>query len=155
MRGVECGPAPCERSRPSVGEGYLNSQIVLPAAASSAATTSSWLRRTYDSIPAGRYIVYSRPFSTRMDECPSPSPRLHSFFGPPDGQVDARPVAPDMKSRVGPPHCVHCATPPAARGDHEKSSTAAAAARTTRCRGCIVSAYRSPRGIVIEIRRDC
>src|SRR5512132_2188178 len=58
ISGVECGPAPCEKSTLSVAEGYLYSQTVLPFAASSAVTTSSWLRRTYDTNPpAGRYIV--------------------------------------------------------------------------------------------------
>src|SRR6185295_8625744 len=59
--------------------------------------------------PAGRYIVYSRSPSTRIAECPSPSARVHSFRGPPDGQDDASPFESDMKSRVGPPHCVQLA----------------------------------------------
>ena len=33
--------------------------------------------------------------------------RLHSFFGPLEGQLDASPLESDMKSRRGPPHCVH------------------------------------------------
>ena len=57
MSGVACGPAPCEKSSPSTGAGYVNSHTVFPVAASSAATTSSWLRRTSDSMPSGRYIV--------------------------------------------------------------------------------------------------
>src|SRR6266487_6468196 len=40
-----------------------------------------------------------------MDECPSPSVRLQSFFGPPDGQLGASPVVFGMKLRPGPPHC--------------------------------------------------
>ena len=43
ISGVECGPSPWVKSMPAVDAGYLNSQIVLPVAASKAATTSSWL----------------------------------------------------------------------------------------------------------------
>src|SRR5262245_63367583 len=43
--------------------------------------------------------------STRIDEWPSPSARLHNFFGPPAGQLAARPVASGMKLRPAPPHC--------------------------------------------------
>src|SRR5881394_3746105 len=46
-----------------------------------------------------------RPPSTRIDEWPSPSARLHNFFGPPAGQLAARPVASGMKLRPAPPHC--------------------------------------------------
>src|SRR5262245_46084906 len=81
--------------------------MVLPVAASSAATTSSWLRRAPDRMPSGRYCVYSLPFSKRMAECPSPSGRVHSRLGPLLGQALARPVDGTMKSRVGPPHWVH------------------------------------------------
>src|SRR6266566_9197607 len=91
MSGVLCGPAPWEKSTPSVVDGYLNSQTVFPVAASRATTTSSWLRRTEERRPAGRYIVNSRPPSARIDECPSPSGRAHSFFGPPDGHDEASP----------------------------------------------------------------
>src|SRR5436190_1896904 len=103
--GVLCGPAPWEKSTPSVVEGYLNSHTVLPVAASSATTTSSWLRREGEGRP-GRYIVYKRGPSARIDEWPFPNGRDHSFFGPPAGQVEASPVASDMKFRCGPPHYV-------------------------------------------------
>src|SRR5438874_7524727 len=106
MSGVLCGPAPCEKSTPSVVAGYLNSHTVLPLAASSAMTVSSCARRTYDISPTGRYIVYTRGPSARIDECPSPSARVQSFFGPPGGQDEASPVASEMKLRCGPPHCV-------------------------------------------------
>src|SRR5262245_41229874 len=139
MSGVEWGPAPCEKSRSSVGEGYLNSHSVFPVAASSAATTSSWLRLTIDSMPSGRYIVYSRPSSTRIDECPSPSARLQSFFGPPAGQVEASPVASDMKSRVGPPHCVHAGAAAVRPIDVDATSTPARHFANTRS---IRTAYR-------------
>src|SRR5215510_14383664 len=43
--------------------------------------------------------------STRIDEWPSPRARLHNFFGPPAGQLAARPVASGMKLRPAPPHC--------------------------------------------------
>src|SRR6266849_43035 len=104
MRGVACGPAPSEKSRPVVGEGYRCSQIVVPAFASSAAITSSRLRRAVAGSPSGRYIVYSRPPSTTIDECPSPSVRLQSFFGPLAGHLEASPFESDMKLRLGPPH---------------------------------------------------
>src|SRR5439155_17990470 len=106
INGVPWGPAPSEKSTPSVGAEYLNSQMVFPVAASSAATTSSWLcRALVDRPPTGLYIVYNRSPSTRIDECPSPRARAHSFLGPPGGHVDASPFESEMKLRCGPPHC--------------------------------------------------
>src|SRR5262245_33279364 len=90
-------------------------------------------------MPSGRYIVYSRPFSTRIGECPSPSARLQSFFGPPAGQVEASPVASDMKSRVGPPHCVHAGA--AAVRPIDVDATSAPARHIAKTRG-IRTAYR-------------
>src|SRR5688572_28033683 len=91
---------------PAVGDAYLCSQIVLPVAASSAVTISSCEKRARDG-PAGRYIEYNRVPSASTIEWPSPNGRDHSRLGPVAGQDAARPVAVDMKSRVGPPHCVH------------------------------------------------
>src|SRR5258706_2554000 len=91
-----------------------------------------------------------RPPSTRMDECPSPSARLQSFFGPPDGQLAASPVTCGMKSRPAPPHCSH-SSGPEPRSVRGVSSIADATANTRiRRLPVMAAAYKRTNGAVIS-----
>src|SRR5687768_2902731 len=106
MSGVECGPAPKLKS--SRRDGYLCSHSVLPVAASIAITVSSASHGPCLARPLpARYMVNSRPSSTRIAEWPVPSGRDQITGGPVSGHFSASPVVLTMKLRFGPPHCSH------------------------------------------------
>jgi len=121
--GVLLGPNPNCVGRGSFvsaapnGASYANDHFVRPVAALMAITVScsysggatgpcSPSPSAAGTVPL-RYIVYSVFPSLRIEAYPSPKSRFQSVVGPDSGQLDDRPDAVVVKSRFGPPHCVH------------------------------------------------
>ena len=57
MSGVECGPAPCEKSSPSVGAGYVNSHTVVAGGGVERGDDFFLAPPDADSMASGRYMV--------------------------------------------------------------------------------------------------